>query len=205
MRYLPIGLLVEARDALVVGAAGEIVGKIHRLADAGARVTVLATEAGVDPSVAARAAAGELTLEARRVHDADLARAFVVFASPGDAALEARLFAWATSTGRLVCTLDRPASSTFVNPAIAEGSGLTAALASGGAAPGLLRRLREDLETVLADPRLAPFVDALRLLREQTPSASRPARIAAAVKGFTLEARLRFPAWFERGERAPAG
>jgi precorrin-2 dehydrogenase/sirohydrochlorin ferrochelatase len=79
-------------------------------------------------------------------------------------------------------------------------SGLTIAFSSGGASPGALRRIREDLGALFSDSRLAGFLDALRALRERLPRGERAARLRAAVEGFGVEGRLRFPAWFARGE-----
>lgn len=203
MRTLPIGLDVEGRDALVLGATGEAAKKALRLLAAGARVTVLVDDTGVEPAIAERATAAELTLERRPLADADLERAWIVFANPGDAALEERLHAWAISTRRLCCVLDRPSASTFVNPAVVDVSGLTIAFASGGAAPGLLRKIREDMEALFADPRLGPFVEAVRELRASLPREGRARRMASVLRGFAIEARLVFPEWFERGDPPP--
>jgi len=71
MRYLPIGLDLHDRDALVAGAGPELPAKIERLLAAGARVTVIAAEP--DREVEALAAAGRLTLLRREATDEDLA------------------------------------------------------------------------------------------------------------------------------------
>ena len=82
--------------------------------------------------------------------------------------------------GRLVCTLDRPELSTFVNPAVARASGLTMTFATGGVSPGAMRRIREDLEALFGDPRFARFLDALSGLRARLPRGERAARMAEA-------------------------
>jgi precorrin-2 dehydrogenase/sirohydrochlorin ferrochelatase len=203
MRYLPIGLDVEGREALVLGATGEAASKIPRLVAAGARVTVLAGADGVDPSVQASADSGAIVLASRAPDDADLERAWIVFANPGDEVLEARLFAWAEREKRLFCAMDRPRSSTFANPAVVRPSGLTIAVSSDGASPGAVRRIREDLEAMFADSRFERFLTALRELRESLPRGSRATRLRAALQGFALEARIRFPRWFDAGEPPP--
>ena len=43
----------------------------------------------------------------------------------------------------------------------------------------------------------------LRALRASLPRGERAARLAEAVKGFAVEARLVFPAWFEAGIAPP--
>jgi precorrin-2 dehydrogenase/sirohydrochlorin ferrochelatase len=203
MQYLPIELDVRGREALVVGVSVEVVSKIDRLVEAGARVTVVA--AG-DPGseVEERAREGIVTLHRRAFTDADLEGKLIVFIAPfttpeGEAEA-VRLHAWALRENRLLCTVDRPEACTFINAAIVEVSGLKLTISTGGASPGLARRLREDLGAVLADPRLGLFVAKLRSLREALPRGERASRMAEAVKDFSLAGTLRFPAWFDHGD-----
>jgi precorrin-2 dehydrogenase/sirohydrochlorin ferrochelatase len=201
MRYLPVGLDLRDRPALVVGAGPEIPAKVERLLAAGARVTVIAADP--DPAMLDLAARGAVALHRRAPEDADMDGAAVVFAAPAatpvDALREARWYARARSEGRLVCAVDRPESSTFVNLALARAPSLTVAVGTDGASPALARRIREDLEAAFADPRFARFIARLAALRTSLPRGAR-ARAADAVKGFALEVALRFPAWVERDE-----
>jgi precorrin-2 dehydrogenase/sirohydrochlorin ferrochelatase len=200
MRYLPIELDVAGREALVVGAGAEALAKVDRLIDAGARVTVIA-EGAPGPDLAARAAEGRITLLERAAADEDLAGKVVVFAAPpGTPEGEARAARWhaaARASGALFCAIDRPEASTFVNAAVARAPGLTMTFSTEGASPGAARRVREDLEALFADPRWARFVSALAELRASLPRGQRAARMAEAVRGFAVEARLRFPAWLD--------
>jgi precorrin-2 dehydrogenase/sirohydrochlorin ferrochelatase len=200
MRYLPIELDVAGREALVVGAGAEALSKVDRLIDAGARVTVIA-ERDPGPELEARAADGRIALLAREATDADLAGKVIVFvAPPTTAGGEARSLRWhaaARAGGGLFCAIDRPEACTFVNAAIARAPGLTMTFSTGGASPGAARRVREDLGALFADPRWARFIEALAALRASLPRGQRAARMAEAVNGFAIEARLRFPAWFE--------
>jgi precorrin-2 dehydrogenase / sirohydrochlorin ferrochelatase len=203
MRYLPIELDVAGREALVVGSGAEIVAKIDRLIEAGARVTVIA-EGDPGEAVEERARRGAITLLRRALEDADLDGKAVTFLSPfttpeGEARAR-RLHAAALRDGRLVCAVDRPEASTFASAAVVRASGLTMTVSTGGASPALARRLRQDLEAIFGDPRVARFVDALRAAREALPRGERAARMGEAVEGFALQARLRFPDWFERGD-----
>ena len=203
MRYLPIELDVQGREALVVGVSPEVVSKIDRLLEAGARVTVVA-EGDPGSEVEERAREGFITLHRRALAEADLVGKLIVFlapfTTPAGEAEALRLHAWARATGRLLCTVDRPEACTFINAALVEASGLTLTISTGGASPGLARRLREDLGALLADPRLAAFVERLRALRDALPRGERAARMAETVKGFSLSGTLRFPAWFDHGE-----
>jgi precorrin-2 dehydrogenase/sirohydrochlorin ferrochelatase len=206
MRYLPIEVDVQGRDALVVGTGAEVLSKVDRLVAAGARVTLIAEE-DPGPELEARAADGRVRLLRREATDADLDGVAIVFATPFTTpAAEARARRWhaeALRSGRLFCAIDRPEACTFVNSAVVSAPGLTMTFSTGGKSPGTARRVREDLEALFADPRFARFIDRLAALRATLPRGERAARMAEAVKGFAVEARLRFPTWLERGEDPP--
>lgn len=199
MRHLPIELDVADRDALVIGSNPEVLSKIDRLLRAGARVAVIAP-GEVHPAIEEHWRAGRVALHRRVPELSDLAGKAIVFLAAGDDALSRLFFEEASRTGRLVCTLDRPEVSTFVNPAVAHAPGLTMSFSTGGASPSTARRIREDLEALFSDPRFARYMDALRKLRSALPRGERAERMKRAAEGFAIEARLRFPAWLERGE-----
>ncbi|EYF01330.1 precorrin-2 dehydrogenase/sirohydrochlorin ferrochelatase family protein [Chondromyces apiculatus] len=233
MRLFPIALDLNGRSALVIGAHGEAPHTIQRLLAAGARVTVLAppglaasdtttrdaetrdketpdvapsrAEApDIDPAILAAADAARLTLHRRPFQDSDLEGQAIVFLAPLDDALSRRLHRDLSAAGRLVCTLDRPEVSTFSNMAVAEVPGLTMTFSTHGASPATARRIREDLTALFSDPRFARYLDALHRARAALPRGeARMARMRAAVQGFAIEARLRFPSWFDPTEPTP--
>jgi precorrin-2 dehydrogenase/sirohydrochlorin ferrochelatase len=192
VRYLPIQLDLVGREALVVLATSlpptdELVAKVDRLISAGARVTLL--HRGDPGALASRS----ISIEARAVEDRDLDHKAITYVTNDDPALAERLHARALATSTLLSVVDRPERSTFASTAVIEANGLTISIASGGVAPGLLRRVREDLEALFADPRLGAFVDGLRQLRDALPRGERASRLSEAVRGFRIEARLHFP------------
>ncbi|WP_437623467.1 precorrin-2 dehydrogenase/sirohydrochlorin ferrochelatase family protein [Sorangium sp. So ce1151] len=200
MRLFPIALDLTGRRALVIGGDGEAPYTVERLLSAGARVSVIAP-GQVDGSIERASREGLLELHQRAFADDDLAGAAIVFLAPGDDALSRRLHRELADAGRLVCTLDRPEVSNFVNPSVVAASGLTMSFSSHGVSPGTIRRIREDLGALFSDPRFARYIEALRRLRESLPrGAERAARMRQATLGFGVEARLRFPAWLERGD-----
>ena len=146
---------------------------------------------------------GRLRLLRREVEDADIDGKVIVFFATTEDERAAPFYERARREGRLLCTIDRPERSTFVNPAIARAQGLTMTFATGGTSPGAMRRVREDLEAIFGDPRFGRFLDALARLRARLPRGPRAETMAEAVRGFALEGSLRFPAWLERGEDPP--
>lgn len=201
VRYLPVELDVLGREALVIGASGEVVFKIGRLIDAGARVVVMTT-GPIDAAVEAWIAEGRVRLERREAQLEDVNDKVLVFVATNDADRAPPFFDRALREGRLLCTVDRPEMSTFVNPAVVRASGLTMTFASGGTAPGAMRRIREDLEALFSDPRFGRFLDGLGQLRSRLPRGGRIEKMAEAVRGFGIEAKLQFPAWVEEN-RSP--
>ncbi len=191
---LSVELVARGKKALVVGACRECALKLPRLLAAGARVHVVA-DGAVDPLFVESAARGDIVLERRAFEDGDWEGAVVTFVSPEHEAIGARLAERATATGRLVSTLDRPLACTFINPAVVERQGLKVTLSSGGAAPALLRRLREDLERAFDDPTLGELVRALRDVRRGLPKGERSVELRRLVEGFGLEVSFTFPAW----------
>lgn len=196
VRHFPVELDVAGREALVVGASGEVVGKIKRLLDAGARVLVV-TSGPVDALVDQWVKEERVQFVRRDADIADVDGKVLVFVATNEAERAAPFFERALREGRLLCTVDRPELSTFINPAVVQASGLTMTFASGGTAPGALRRIREDLEVLFSDPRFARFVEALGRLRAQLPRGRRAEKMAEAVRGFAIDGVLRFPAWLD--------
>jgi siroheme synthase-like protein len=194
---LPVEVLVRGRRALVVGGGAECASKVRRLLEAGAIVRVVTGGAGAGAEIL-EASGGRAEICERPFSRDDLEGACVVFVAPAFDALGRELADEARRSGRLVSTLDRPEASTFINPAVARRSGLSIAISSGGAAPALVKRLREDLESILARAELGAFVSALASRRAALPRGARGASAGELVKGFRLTARLAFPRWFER-------
>jgi len=204
VKTLPVELLVENRHAVVIGGDDECLAKVERLLDAGADVHVIADQ-DPHPEIEQYARRGALQLSRRAPTEEDANAAFILFVGPDHRELGASLFAQAVSAGRLICCLDFPQASTFVNPSVTQVSGLRVTLSSAGNSPGLLKRLREDLVAVLSDPRMARFVEKLGELRRSLPAGQRKAPLQKAVAGFKLSAELTFPDWFERDASPPGG
>jgi siroheme synthase-like protein len=202
-RYLPVEVDVDGRLALCVGADLLIDSKIARLLAAGAEVVVYDGGGEVAPDVARRAAEGEVRLVNGAPDRRELEAASVIFVSPAQEAIAAAIYDWARDRARLVSTLDRPERSTFVNPAVLDTAGVGLRIVSGGASPALVKRLREDLEALLSDPRLAVLVERLAALRADLPRGERAAALRVALEGFALTGSLRFPAWLDRPSPGP--
>lgn len=195
---LPVEVIVRGRQAIVIGASGECVSKIERLVVAGADTLVFPEGEPIDARVADLAREGRLTIADREFDRADVDGACVVFVAPSLEHVGAALVADARIRGTLVSTLDRPEHSTFINPAVARGAGLRIAISSGGAAPALVRGLRQQFDEMLDDIELARFVKELGARRAAAPRGERGAAMRALLEGFEVRLRVVFPSWFDR-------
>ena len=194
LKTLPIELLIAGRPCAVVGADAMATAKIQRLLDADALVTVFTCG---EPLPHEQLARGDgVTLCTDRPTVEQLREFVVVFVSPVHEALGAELHCALRAQDALLCVLDRPELSTFVNPAVVRAASVGLRLFSGGRAPALVRRLREDLEAALNDQRLAAFTDALAAMRSKLPRGDRAQTLVDAVRGLRLVARWEFPEWF---------
>jgi uroporphyrin-III C-methyltransferase / precorrin-2 dehydrogenase / sirohydrochlorin ferrochelatase len=147
MLYFPIFADLRDRPCLVVGGGAVALRKVRLLVSAGARVTVNAPE--LHPALARWLRAGRITHAAGRFDPAHLSGMVLAIAATGDPAVNRSVWAAGQRLGLLVNSVDDPAASSFIVPAIVDRSPLVVAVSSGGAAPVLARRLRQWLELVL--------------------------------------------------------
>jgi uroporphyrin-III C-methyltransferase / precorrin-2 dehydrogenase / sirohydrochlorin ferrochelatase len=147
MRYFPLFADLRDRLCLVVGGGEVALRKVRLLLDAGARVRVVAPE--LHPVLRSWREAGRIEHLPERFTSLHLKGAQLAIAATGDP----KVNRWVRTCGDhrrvLVNSVDDPASSSFIVPAIVDRSPLVVAISSGGAAPVLARRLRQWLETVL--------------------------------------------------------
>ena len=143
-RPYTISLKIHNRPCLVAGAGPVAERKIRTLLASGARVTVVAREAGA--GVEQLAEEGAIILLQRSVIADDVAGTFLVIAATDDHDTNREIAGWARRSGALVNVADSPEESDFFVPAIVQRGDLTIAIATSGRMPALARRIREDLE-----------------------------------------------------------
>ena len=184
--FFPVGLNLEGRRCVIIGAADdrEAIEKAAALREAGADVRRI-----YDP----------LTLL-----DEDLADAFFVISTPQDSALSARLRALADRYRFLLCCIDQPRYGFVAMAAIAKAGPVRVAISTAGLAPRVGKALKQGLQKAM-DERFARFVEHLAERRERTHAAypkaesskvRREAMIEAA-RGFRADVRFSYPQWFD--------
>ncbi len=156
----PIVLDLTGVRAVVVGGGRVALRKARALAEAGARVRVIATE--LLPELAED---GRLECVAEDYAARHLAGARLVVAATDDEAVNSRVAVDARSAGAWVNVVDRPDQCDFIVPSQVRRGDLVVAISTGGAAPSLSRRLRKRLEAEFG-PEYGPLLAALREVRD---------------------------------------
>jgi precorrin-2 dehydrogenase/sirohydrochlorin ferrochelatase len=155
----PMMLDLAGRRALVVGGGKVSLRKARSLADAGARVRVVAPDLLAD-----FAADGRLECIAEAYDARHMAGAFLVIASTDSEETNARVAVDARAAGALVNVVDRPSLCDFLVPAEVGRGRLVIAISTGGAAPSLARKVRERLQREFG-PEYAVYCDVMDEVR----------------------------------------
>ncbi len=181
--FFPVSLNLVGRRCVVIGADDdrEAVEKAEALREVDADVVRI-----TDPAA---------------LRDGDVADAFFVISTPQDEALSARLRALADEHRFLLCTIDQPRHGFVAMQAIVKAGPVRIGISTGGVAPRVGKVIKEALQRAL-DAKFARFVDCLATQKRRNRSAlpdraDRRTAILAATRGFALDARASYPAWFE--------
>jgi precorrin-2 dehydrogenase / sirohydrochlorin ferrochelatase len=144
---------VEGLRCVVIGGGAVALRKARGLLDAGADVTVIAP--GVHPDLRDLVDNQAIRWIQREAHEQDLDGANLVFLATDSAQVNARLEQVARHNGSLVNRADSPHVGTFHVPAVVRRDDVTVALSTSGRSPAFARLLREELDTLLTEERLA--------------------------------------------------
>jgi precorrin-2 dehydrogenase / sirohydrochlorin ferrochelatase len=147
MPLFPLFADLSGREVLVVGGGEVAQRKIEALLHAGAQVQVHAH--ALNDTLTQWQAQGRLRRREGEFDPAWLDQVWLLVAATDDHAFNAMLASEAGQRRRLANIVDDAELSTFQIPAIVDREPLLVAISSGGAAPMLARRLREQLETQL--------------------------------------------------------
>lgn len=159
----PVTLSLSGRPVLVVGGGEVALRKIEGLLAEGARVTVIAPEPA--PAVEELARRGAVELRRRSHRAGDAAGFALVFAATDDRVVNARVCQEARDAGIWVNAADDPELCSFHLPARVRRGTLQLAIASGGGAPFVARRLRQTLERRFG-PEWGEWMDAAARFRQ---------------------------------------
>ena len=140
----PVMLSVENRPCLVVGGGGVALRKTLSLVSEQARVTVVAPE--LASQFEELAEQGQISLQRRVYRSGEAADYVLVFAATDRREVNREVFEDAEAAGVWSNVADDPELCSFHLPARVQRGKLQLAVASGGDAPFVVRRLRQLLE-----------------------------------------------------------
>lgn len=147
MDFLPLFHNLRGRQVLVVGGGEIALRKARLLAEAGARLRVVAPQ--IEDALRALVEQGGGELHARGYQESDLDSCALVIAATDDEPLNARVSREAGARSLPVNVVDAPELCSVIFPAIVDRSPLMVAVSSGGDAPVLTRLMRARLETLI--------------------------------------------------------
>src|SRR5262249_37336090 len=147
MDYLPVFLELRGRPVVVVGGGRVAARKVELLRRTGARITIVAPE--LTDELRGLAERGELRHIPSPFVPSHVDGAAAAIAATTSTEVNAWVSVAAQAQRIPVKVVDDPAASTFIFPAIVDRSPILIAISSGGKAPVLARRIREQMEALL--------------------------------------------------------
>jgi siroheme synthase-like protein len=164
MDYYPIYLNLQNRLCVVFGGGKVAEGKVDGLLAAAARVRVVSP--ALTPSLEQLVHDQRVEHLRRAYRPGDLAEAFLAISATDDPAVNEKVWLEANSRNVLVNVVDDTPHCNFIAPAILRQGDLAVAISTGGKAPALAVRLREQIEP-LVGPEHARFLELAGSLRER--------------------------------------
>jgi precorrin-2 dehydrogenase/sirohydrochlorin ferrochelatase len=141
--WYPAFLNIKGKHCVVFGGGVVAEGKIAKLRDAGAKITVVSPR--VTAGILAVGQQGHLDWQAREYQTGDLQGAFLGIATTNVRSVNQSIFQEAEELGVLLNVVDEPAKCSFIAPSIVSRGPVTVAISTGGASPALARKFREEL------------------------------------------------------------
>lgn len=163
MVYYPVYLNLVGRRCVVIGGGTIAQGKVQGLLEAEAQVVVVA------PTLTRQLhdwlTAGRFTYIERTYQPGDLAGAFLAISATDDHAVNQQVWQEATERNIPANVVDDPPRCNFIAPSILRKGDLAVAVSTGGKAPVLAVRLREQIEKMVGNEH-ARFLELAGTLRE---------------------------------------
>jgi uroporphyrin-III C-methyltransferase/precorrin-2 dehydrogenase/sirohydrochlorin ferrochelatase len=145
--YFPAFLDLRGRSCLVVGGGDIAFRKVRLLNAAGADIRIVAPNISDDLTQFSGQNGHQLLV--REFRPSDVRRQWLVVSATGNPTVERSVYETATAAGIFCNGVDDIANCSYITPAIVDRSPIIVAISSGGAAPVLARKLREQIELLL--------------------------------------------------------
>lgn len=193
--YYPIALDLRGRHVLVLGSGNEAGKKINALLNTGARITLVASHwESLHQSLIVRNA---VHWYVRAFTPTDLQGKDLVILTERNEELAAHVQRACRNYRVWFCAVDQPKYCDWIHMGMAHAGSLQVGVSSGGAAPMLVRRLRDELQRAL-DDRFVRFVERVATLRTKLSHesfAKKKKIMEEALSGFQMNAEFSYPSW----------
>jgi precorrin-2 dehydrogenase/sirohydrochlorin ferrochelatase len=144
MKYYPVFLVLRDRPCIVVGGGEVAERKALSLLEAGADVTVVSPT--LTHKLAGLAHSGKINHTPRSFEEHNLTGMFLAVAATDSPEVNATVGKLCRKKHILVNVAAPPEESSFIVPSVVERGDLAIAISTGGASPGLSKRIRLELE-----------------------------------------------------------
>ncbi len=173
MDYFPLFLDIKGKKVLIVGGGVIAWRKARLVAQAGPALTFVAPQ--LIPQMRKLAREYNAIVKERKFRASDLNGATLVFVAVNDSKVRDNIHLLAQQKNIPVNVVDEQRLCSFIMPALVTRDPLVIAITSGGKAPVVARRVREDLEARLPNNYgdLAKLMDELRPLLKDKLSEQR--------------------------------
>ena len=195
MAYLPIFLDLRGRKCLVVGGSELAARKVTTLLDAGADVHVVTPH--INETLTELVRRGSILHLKREYAPGDMEGAALVYAATDDPALHQRLSSEAREHGIPINVADVPALCTFISPAVLTRGALKIAVSTGGASPGMAKRIVGRLERLFG-PEYGVALEIMRAARHHLKSTE--LNIQTRATKLTAIAASQIPEFLRKGD-----
>lgn len=144
MKYYPVFLVLRDRPCVVIGGGEVAERKALSLLEAGADVTIVSP--ALSPKLAGLAHTGKIRHLPRDFEEHDLSGMLLAVAATDSPSVNKYAAMLCRKKHVLVNVAAPPEESTFIVPSVVERGNLVIAISTGGASPGLSKRIRGELE-----------------------------------------------------------
>ncbi len=173
-------LNLTGKRCLVVGTGDEAERRVQALLGSGADV-LLVTDSPT-PLLLEYSRQGRLTLQARAFQAQDMQNLWLAILTTRDAELTEEMGKLAEQERVFFCAIDQPARNSFAHMALAKAGLVTIAISTEGRAPGLGRKLRDELESLFNRANLELFAEKVATIRARAAPAERASEVREAIK-----------------------
>ncbi len=173
-------LNLTGRRCLVVGTGSEAERRVQALLGSGAEV-LLVTDSPTPPLVE-YSRQGRLTLAARSFLPQDMQNLWLAILTTRDGDLADEMGKLAEQERVFFCAIDQPSRNSFAHMALAKAGLVTVAISTEGRAPGLGRKLRDELESLFNRANLERFAEKVAAIRARAAPPERAAEVREAIQ-----------------------